>query len=67
MTVLHALLDPILFSIDWRVANDLPFTDIRVGLAYVLLIATGVMWLLRRRSARSADGARRARACSSPS
>lgn len=47
---LHALLDPILFSIDWRVANDLPFTDIRVGLAYVLLIATGVLWLLRKRS-----------------
>lgn len=48
---LHALLDPILFSIDWRVANDLPFTDIRVGLAYVLLIATGPIWLLRRRTA----------------
>jgi hypothetical protein len=45
---LHALLDPILFSIDWRVANDLPFTDIRIGLAYVCLIATGAMWLLRR-------------------
>jgi len=47
---LHALLDPILFSIDWRVANDLPFTDIRVGLAYVLLIATGALWLLRKRA-----------------
>ena len=35
MIWLHALLDPILFSIDWRVANDLPFTDIRVGVAYV--------------------------------
>jgi hypothetical protein len=47
---LHALLDPILFSIDWRVANDLPFTDIRVGVAYVVLIATGAMWLLRKRT-----------------
>ena len=47
---LHAVLDPILFAIDWRVADDLPYTDIRVGLAYVLLIATGLMWLLRRRS-----------------
>lgn len=50
---LHALLDPILFSIDWRVANDLPTTDIRVGLAYVLLIATAViaavMWVRRDR------------------
>ncbi len=44
------LLDPILFSIDCRVANDLPFTDIRVGLAYVLLLATGLVWLLRRHS-----------------
>ncbi len=48
--VLHALLDPILFSIDWRVADDLPYTDIRVGLAYVLLIATGIMWLARKRT-----------------
>lgn len=48
--VLHAVLDPILFSIDWRVADDLPFTDIRIGLAYVLLIATGGLWLARRRT-----------------
>ena len=46
----HAILDPILFSIDWRVADDLPYTDIRVGLAYVLLIATAILWLLRKRS-----------------
>jgi hypothetical protein len=44
----HALLDPILFSIDWRVADDLPFTDIRVGIAYVLMIAAGLTWLARR-------------------
>jgi len=47
---LHAILDPILFSIDWRVANDLPYTDIRVGLAYVVLIASGVLMLMRRRA-----------------
>jgi hypothetical protein len=43
----HALLDPILFSIDWRVANDLPFTDIRVGVAYVLMITAGFTLLVR--------------------
>ena len=59
--LLHTLLDPLLFSIDWRVANDLPFTDIRVGVAYVLMIATGVFWLLRKRTAEplSASGGTR--------
>ncbi|MGZ5937634.1 MAG: hypothetical protein ACXWLK_09595, partial [Rhizomicrobium sp.] len=33
-----SILFPILFSIDWRVANDLPNLDIRVGLAYVVVI-----------------------------
>ncbi len=37
------LLFPLLFSIDWRVADDLPFHDLRVGLAYVLVIATLVV------------------------
>ncbi|HEX3666942.1 MAG TPA: hypothetical protein VHU23_17095 [Rhizomicrobium sp.] len=36
----HQLLFPLLFSIDWRVADDLPFHDIRVGVAYVLMIMT---------------------------
>ena len=40
----HQLLFPLLFSIDWRVADDLPFRDIRVGVAYVLLIATVPLW-----------------------
>ena len=44
----HALLDPILFSIDWRVADDLPYTDIRIGRAYVLMIAAGLTWIARR-------------------
>ncbi|HLY05455.1 MAG TPA: hypothetical protein VKR31_06890 [Rhizomicrobium sp.] len=45
----HQLLFPLLFSIDWRVADDLPFRDIRVGIAYVLVIATVPVWLLARR------------------
>ena len=59
--VLHALLYPILFGIDYRVANDLPYTDIRVGLAYVLAIATGLLWLSRKRTQdplTAPDGAR---------
>jgi len=42
------LLFPLLFSIDWRVADDLPFDDVRVGLLYVLAIATMVMACLPR-------------------
>ncbi len=43
------LLFPLLFSIDWRVADDLPYQDIRVGVAYVAIVVT----LLLRFSARS--------------
>src|SRR6202007_818059 len=46
----HALILPLLFSIDWHVADDLPFQDIRVGLAYVLVILTVPLWLIGRRS-----------------
>jgi len=46
----HALIFPLLFSIDWRVADDLPFQDIRVGLAYVLLIASVPVWLIAKRA-----------------
>jgi hypothetical protein len=45
----HQLLFPLLFSIDWRVADDLPFHDVRVGVAYVLLIAAVPVWLIGRR------------------
>ncbi|MGH6877440.1 MAG: hypothetical protein ACREHV_08695 [Rhizomicrobium sp.] len=45
----HQLLYPLLFSLDWRVADDLPFRDIRVGVAYVLLIATVPLWFIARR------------------
>jgi hypothetical protein len=52
----HQLFFPLLFSIDWRVADDLPFRDIRVGVAYVVLIATVPVWLVaRRRESRLVD------------
>ena len=41
---------PILFTIDWHVADDLGFQDIRVMLAYLLVIAAGIVWLLRKDS-----------------
>ncbi|HEY3779018.1 MAG TPA: hypothetical protein VGL35_13280 [Rhizomicrobium sp.] len=46
----HQLLFPLLFSLDWRVADDLPFRDIRVGVAYVLAIATIPAWFFPRRT-----------------
>jgi hypothetical protein len=43
------LLFPLLFSVDWRVADDLPFEDVRVGLAYVLIVlAIPIGWFARR-------------------
>jgi hypothetical protein len=42
---------PILFSIDWHVADDLGFQDIRVCLAYLLVIAAAIVWLARRENA----------------
>ncbi|HKD46094.1 MAG TPA: hypothetical protein VKB67_00245 [Rhizomicrobium sp.] len=44
------ILFPFLFSIDWHVADDLGFQDIRVLLAYVTVIPAGIIWLLRRES-----------------
>jgi hypothetical protein len=46
----NILLFPLLFSIDWRIADDLPFTDIRVGVAYIFILITIVLWLFRRRA-----------------
>jgi hypothetical protein len=43
------LLFPILFSLDWRVADDLPFRDFRVGAAYMLVIVTLPFLLSARR------------------
>jgi hypothetical protein len=45
-----ALAYPILFSLDWKIADDLPYADIRVGIAYVLIIATLAVWLAGKRS-----------------
>jgi hypothetical protein len=59
--VLHAILYPLLFSIDWRVADDLGYSDIRVGTAYVALIATGAMWLMKKRSPDPLTGGQGAR------
>lgn len=47
------LLFPLLFSIDWRVADDLPFQDMRVGIAYVLVIVSLPLALLARLAGRS--------------
>jgi hypothetical protein len=41
---------PVLFTLDWHVADDLGFQDIRVMLAYLLVIAAGIIWLARRQS-----------------
>jgi hypothetical protein len=41
---------PVLFTMDWHVADDLGFQDIRVLLAYLLVIGSGAIWLARRRS-----------------
>jgi hypothetical protein len=43
------LLLPILFSLHWQVADDLPFQDIRVGIAYAIGILTAPLALFRRR------------------
>lgn len=41
---------PILFTIDWHVADDLGFQDIRVCVVYLLVIAAGLICLMRRQS-----------------
>ncbi|HWA30929.1 MAG TPA: hypothetical protein VG867_07515 [Rhizomicrobium sp.] len=45
----HRLLFPLLFTLDWRVADDLGYQDIRVCLAYVLSLATIPILLLVKR------------------
>ena len=44
------LLFPFLFSIDWHVADDLGFQDIRVLVAYLAVIPAIIVWLFRRES-----------------
>jgi hypothetical protein len=41
---------PILFTLDWHVADDLGYQDIRVMVAYLLVIAAAFVWLFRRES-----------------
>ena len=45
------LLFPVLFSVDWHVADDLGFQDIRVLVAYLTVIPVILIWLVRRQSA----------------
>jgi len=44
------ILLPFLFSIDWHVADDLGFQDIRVLVAYCTIIPAILIWLFRRES-----------------
>ena len=41
---------PVLFSVDWHVADDLGFQDFRVCVAYFLVIAALLLWAVRRQS-----------------
>jgi hypothetical protein len=41
---------PVIFSLDWHVADDLGFQDIRVLVAYVAVIAAAAIWALRRQN-----------------
>lgn len=41
---------PILFTLNWAIADDIPFRDIRVMLAYVTVIVAVIVWLAGRRS-----------------
>jgi hypothetical protein len=51
------LLFPILFSLDWHVADDLPFQDIRIGAAYVIGLLTVPVVIWRRARDPLADAA----------
>ena len=41
---------PVLFSVDWHVADDLGFQDFRVCIAYFVVIAALVLWAVRRQN-----------------
>ena len=41
---------PVLFSVDWHVADDLGFQDFRVCIAYFVMIAAIILWAARRQS-----------------
>jgi hypothetical protein len=46
----HILLYPLLFTLDWRVADDLQYADIRVCLAYIALLASVPVLLFAKRA-----------------
>jgi hypothetical protein len=46
----RTVLFPLLFSFDWHVADDLGFQDIRVGVAYLLSLAAGLIAILGQRA-----------------
>lgn len=46
----NVVLFPLRFTADWTVADDLPFRDMRVGLAYVAVIAVLLLALFRQRA-----------------
>jgi hypothetical protein len=46
----RSLLLPLLFSLDWHVADDLGFQDIRVLIGYVTVIAALILWAVRRQN-----------------
>ncbi len=41
---------PVLFSVDWHVADDLGFQDFRVCIAYFTVIAALLLWAVRRQN-----------------
>jgi len=41
---------PVLFSVDWHVADDLGFQDFRICIAYFLIPAALILWAVRRQS-----------------
>jgi hypothetical protein len=46
----HVAFYPLLFTLDWRVADDLQYADIRVCLAYIALILTVPILVFAKRS-----------------
>jgi hypothetical protein len=46
----HALGFPYLFAINWAVADDIPFRDIRVMLAYTAIPIATIAWIFARRA-----------------
>jgi hypothetical protein len=46
----NTLTYPIRFSIDYRIADDIPYGDIRIGIGYVVVIAASLVWLVGKRT-----------------